>query len=85
MHRQLIHGVQVKHRQISISREDCLVTDGWSSHLSGRTLELQQHHGAGTLHDVEVKQQWLFPVETHEQKSQRKKKNTHTGKVCECV
>lgn len=36
-----------------------------SSHLCGRTLELQQHHGAGTLHDVEVEQQWLLPMTTY--------------------
>lgn len=36
----------------------------WSSYLRGRTLELQQHHGAGTLHDVEVEQQSLVPVTT---------------------
>lgn len=35
------------------------------SHLCGRTLKLQQHHGAGTLHDVEVEQQWLLPVTTY--------------------
>lgn len=39
---------------------------GWSSHLSGGTLELQQHHGAGTLHDVEIEQQRLLPVETNQ-------------------
>jgi len=37
-----------------------------SSHLRGGTLELQQHHGAGTLHDVEVEQQRLVAVETTE-------------------
>lgn len=32
------------------------------SNLCGGTLELQQHHGTGTLHDVEVEQIWLVPV-----------------------
>lgn len=38
------------------------VTEEWSSHLCGRTLELQQDHGTGTLHDVEVEQQPLVSV-----------------------
>lgn len=33
-----------------------------SGHLCGWALELQQHHGTGTLHDVEVKQQGLRPT-----------------------
>lgn len=41
-----------------------MLRGAWSSHLCGRTLELQQHHGAGTLHDVEVEQIRLIPVET---------------------
>lgn len=45
----------------------------WSSYLRGRTLELQQHHGAGTLHDVEVEQQSLVPVTTYIQHGQRMK------------
>lgn len=45
----------------------------WSSYLRGRTLELQQHHGAGTLHDVEVEQQSLVPVTTYIQYGQRMK------------
>lgn len=31
-------------------------------YLWGGTLELQQHHGAGTLHDVKVEQQRLVSV-----------------------
>lgn len=31
-------------------------------YLLGRTLELQQHQGAGALHDVEVKQERLVPA-----------------------
>lgn len=26
------------------------------------TLELQEHHGTGTLHDVKVEQEWLVPT-----------------------
>lgn len=37
----------------------------WCTYLCGWTLEFQQHHGAGTFHDVEVEQQWLVPVNTH--------------------
>lgn len=32
------------------------------SDLYGRTLELQQHQGAGALQDVEVEQKRLLPV-----------------------
>ena len=35
----------------------------WSPDLRRGTLELQQHHGTGTLHYVEVEQQRLLPVE----------------------
>lgn len=56
---------------------------GERSHLCGRTLELQQHHGAGTLHDVEVEQQPLLPVKTYIQNGQRKK--TLVLKLYACI
>lgn len=32
------------------------------SYLCCWTLELQEHHGTGTLHDVKVEQEWLVPT-----------------------
>lgn len=35
---------------------------GQGGNLCGRALELQEHHGIGTLHDVKIEQLGLFPV-----------------------
>lgn len=50
-----------------------MMREEWSSHLCGRALELQEDHGAGTLHDVEVEQQPLVPVKTRNMVRGRKR------------
>jgi hypothetical protein len=58
-------------RQDNTSAETCInnmafknvsTENKGSGHLCGWALKLQQHHGTGTLHDVEVEQQGLRPT-----------------------
>lgn len=69
----MVCGNEVGYSNSFIWSEEKMMREEWRSDLCGRTLELQQHHGAGTLHDVEVEQLWLVPV------GQRKTKHTQNS------
>lgn len=57
-HTQLEAGRRRQNTRVDKHR----LTDG-SRHLCCWTLELQEHHGTGTLHDVEVEQESLVPAQ----------------------